>query len=172
MAEVKTRTRKSTASPKAQEVDEAKNEAAARKAEKAEAREAAKAAKAEEAAKAKAEKEAAKAEAAERKAKEQEEARAELIESGALIVDGDTEYNLITEFKKETVAQRAQEVIETLKGSDVPVSGKKLAEDFGGGTVQWVAFFGILRVLGLVKVYRSSTGVRGGSGLAYLWTGE
>lgn len=139
---------------------------AAEKAERDAKREQEKAEKAEARAKEKAEKEAA-------KQAEIDAAR----EAGTLItatVDGkDTTFTVSTP-KKSEVADRALEVINELKedGREVPIPGKYFADKHGGGTVQWVAFFGMLRVLGLVEVYRFSTGERGESGLAYRWIAE
>lgn len=99
------------------------------------------------------------------------------IEAGTLITaeteDGKTITFTVVEPKKDTVAQRALEVINELKAeaTEVPMPGKYFADKHGGGTVQWVAFFGMLRVQGLVQVYRFSTGERGESGLAYRWVG-
>lgn len=168
----KTRTRKASGTPstataagrrKAAEKSTAKGKSAAKNLQSDEAK-----------AKAKEAREKASAEKAEAKA----QARQELIDSGDLIEITDNgevsiEYNA-TEPKKDQVAQRAHEVIEELKerGREVPVSGKELADKYGGGTVQWVAFFGMLRVLGLVKAYRFKTGERGKSGMSYLWIGD
>lgn len=76
-----------------------------------------------------------------------------------------------TEPKKEQVAGRARDVIlDLIEGAtEVPMSGKELADKYGGGTVQWVSFFGMLRVLGHVQPYRFKGD--GQSGLAYLWVG-
>lgn len=172
MAETKTRTRKASGTPstataagrrKAAEGDAAKAEKEKKASKAAEAKKAA----AEAREKAKAEKNQA-----------AEKARQEALQSGDLIEVSDNgevsiEFN-VTEPKKDQVAQRAHEVIEELKerGREVPVSGKELADKYGGGTVQWVAFFGMLRVLGLVRAYRFKTGERGKSGMAYLWIGD
>lgn len=98
-----------------------------------------------------------------------------ITEAAEVTSNGDWEGYTYTvaEPKKEEVAQRALSVITDLqeKATEVPFPGKELAEEYGGGTVQWVAFFGMLRVLGLVKAYRFKTGERGQSGLAYLWIG-
>lgn len=190
MPETKTRTVKSSATPKQAEVDDSKARAEAKKAEQNEAKaakvaeaEQEKAAKADERAKAKAEadatkaaekaeKEAEKVAAKEAKVSEAAAERQELIDSGAIIENNDELFTEVVEFKKDLVASRAHDVIEILKASDTPVRGSALAEQFGGGTVQWVAFFGMLRSLELIKVYRASTGVRGGGGLAYMWIGD
>lgn len=112
---------------------------------------------------------------AKREAKEQERAaaRKELVDSGNLIVDGDTEFHKIERDEKKNLEIRAAGIIETLKtkGTKVPVSSKSLQDEFGGGVVQYVAIFGVLKELGLVEAYRSRTGERGGSGVAYLWVG-
>jgi hypothetical protein len=142
---------------------------------KAEAAEARKAAQAEKAAEKKAE--------AEKKAKEREEAKAAkereagearqaLIDSGALIVDGSTEYHAITREEDLTVETRAASIVNTLKASKTPVAGKDLQDENGGGWPQYLSFFAMLKSLGLVREYRSRTGERGGSGVAYLWIGE
>lgn len=189
MATTRTRTRQST-STKATETAAATDDTAARAAakaaeqaekdaakaaeksqkdaERAEAAASAFAKKAADKAEREAEKEAAKAEKEQIKIAE----RQELLDSGDLIIDGDTEY-VATEPKKETVALRAKSVIEDLMldGTEIPVSGKDLADKYGGGTVQWVAFFGMLRVMGLIRNYRSRTGERGGSSGCYLWIG-
>ena len=186
MSETRTRTRQApstkqtesdesaetAAAQKAAKEAEAKAAKEAKEAEKAAAKAAADAKKAEEKAAKEAEKEAA------RKAKEEEAAkeRQALIDSGDLIEvenDGVTTTYTTAVAKKDAVAQRAADVIQVLKdrGTEVPVSGKELADQFGGGTVQWVSFFGMLRILGLVKVYRFRSGERGGSGLSYLWVG-
>jgi septal ring factor EnvC (AmiA/AmiB activator) len=168
----RTRTR-SQASPKADEQKAEKDAAAAKAAEK----EQDKAKKAEEA---KAKKEQAEKERAEKKAAKEAERAAErqkLIDAGELIEHSEngnvTEYT-VSEPKKDLVAQRAAQVIEELKadGREVPISGKYFADKYGGGTVQWVAFFGMLRVLGLVTPYRFKTGNRGESGLSYRWIGD
>lgn len=161
---VKTKVRKSTTKD-----DSAEKAAAVEK-------EAIRAAKAAEKA---AEKEAAKAEreAAKEKARLEKEAQAakeyqDAIDSGDLIVVGDVEYRKIDRSAgRDKLGERAGEVIEILKASKTPVSGKALADRFGGGTVQWVAYFAILRQLGLVEVYRSRTGERGQSTQCYLWIG-
>lgn len=131
-----------------------------------------------------AKKEAEKQEKAEARAKEKAEKLAEkqaeidaAIEAGTLItaeVDGKDTTFTVVEPKKDKVAQRALEVINELKedGREVPIAGKYFADKHGGGTVQWVAFFGMLRVLGMVQVYRFSTGERGESGLAYRWIAD
>jgi hypothetical protein len=187
-ATTRTRTRRAS-SAKADTTAAENDTAAAQAAEKAAEDAAKKEARDKEAAEKKAEREAEAAAKKEQKEKEKAEAKAAkeaeraserqaLIDSGDLIEVEDDDSNVTTfvtsEPKKDAVAQRALEVIEVLKadGREIPVAGKELADRFGGGTVQWVAFFGMLRVLGLVKVYRFRTGERGGSGLSYLWIGD
>lgn len=137
-------------------------------------------AKAEEKAKAKAAKEAEKAakakereEAKAAKQKEKEEARKALIDSGALIVDGDTEYVEVDKSDKPAkVDNRTAQVIEKLKAAKgKPVMGKDLHDELGGSWALMIPIFSTLKALGLVKEYRRRTGERGGSGLAYTWIG-
>lgn len=96
-----------------------------------------------------------------------------LVEAGEVDSEWQGYTYALAEPKKEEVAQRARLVIQDLvdKAQEVPLPGKDLANEYGGGTVQWVSFFGMLRVLGMVKPYRFRTGMRGESGLAYLWVG-
>lgn len=167
--EEQTNTEQEAAKARAAEVEAEKAAKEAKRAEEKAAREAEKTAEKEAKDKAKAEEKAA-------KEKERADARQALIDAGQLIEtedDGVTTTYTVSEPKKDAVAQRAAEVIQRLKdeGTEVPVHGKDLADEFGGGTVQWVAFFGMLRILGLVRVYRFKTGERGGSGLSYLWIG-
>lgn len=160
MAAAKTKTR--TTTTKAQRTAAAKRKAKETDNAKAKAAEAAaaKAAKAEESKKAR---EAKKAEAEQAKVAEREA----LIDSGALIVDGDVEYHAVDRDELLTVESRAKGIIDTLKASDVPVSGKDLQDEFGGGWPQYLSIFATLKVLDLVTEYRSRTGERGGSGVAY-----
>jgi colicin import membrane protein len=171
MAASKTRTRKPTASAKSKQTADEKKAAAAKK---AEAEEAAKAKREAKAAEAKAKKEAAQKERDEKRAakeKEASEAHAAAIESGALIIDGSTEYHAVEREEDLTVETRAAEVVKALKDSKTPVSGKALQEQFDGGWPQYLSFFAMLKSLELVREYRSRTGERGGSGVAYLWIG-
>lgn len=154
-----------TAAAKAAEAKAEKEAAEKHKREAREAKQAEKKAEAEQKAK---ERQAAK----EAKEKEAEEARAALIDSGALIVDGSTEYHAVTREDDLTVETRAASIVEALKASDTPVSGKSLQDDNGGGWPQYLSFFAMLKSLGLVREYRSRTGERGGSGVAYLWIGS
>lgn len=193
MATTPTRTRTRRApSAKTEQTEAEKTAAAAKAAESAEdaarkeaekeskekERAEAKAKREQEAAEKKAEKEKERAEAKAAKEAERVAERQALLDSGELIEteddDGTVTTYVYSEPKKDAVAQRAADVIEDLKrdGREIPVSGKDLAEKYGGGTVQWVAFFGMLRILGLVKPYRFRTGERGGSGLSYLWIGD
>lgn len=179
---------KARADAKAEKDNEAKEKREAERKEREEKREQEKA---EREAKRAADKEAKEKEReAEKLAKEQEkiQKRQDQIDSGQIIfathegdlvdaADANGEFDgvtyVLTEPKKETVANRARQVIQDLieEGQVVPVSGKDLAERYEGGTVQWVAFFGMLRVLGYVQPYRFKTGNRGESGLAYKWIG-
>jgi hypothetical protein len=164
----------------------------ATKSKKAQEQEAEKAAATERKAKEQAEKQAAKeAKAKEREAKKQAaekdraakkeakahaalEARQALVESGDLIENDGTEFHRVTREDTPTVESRAVAVIAALqaKGRTVPVSGKALQDEFDGGWPQYLSFFAMLKSLGLVREYRSRTGERGGSGVAYLWIGE
>ncbi len=91
------------------------------------------------------------------------------IDSGALIENGDTEFHLVVRDETPTVEGRAQEVLDRLQASDTPVNGSALRDELGGGWPQYLSFFAMLKSLGLVREYRSRTGERGGSGVAYLW---
>lgn len=125
-----------------------------------------KAKKAEEAKKAREEeREAKKAAKEEAKQKEREDA----IKSGALIEDGDYEFHRVEKDEQGTVEERAEAVIEALKGSKTPVVGRELMETHGGGWPQFLSFFAMLKVQGLVIEYRRRGGERGTSGVAYLW---
>lgn len=111
------------------------------------------------------EREAKKAAKEEAKTKE----RAEAIKSGALIEDGDFEFHRVEREDKQTVEERAETVLERLKASKTPVVGKELMEELGGGWPQYLSFFSLLKVQGLVVEYRRRGGERGSSGVAYLW---
>jgi sRNA-binding protein len=151
------------ASKKAEQDAKAKKDAEERKKAK-------EAAKAEE----KAAKAAAREEARAAKEKAKAEARQAAIDSGELIVDGDTEYRLVQvdEDRDATLDERSVQVIEELKGSDLPVMGKDLQEKFGGGYPLYIPIFSTLKALGLIKEFRRRTGERGGGGKAYLWVGD
>lgn len=112
--------------------------------------------------------------AAKKAAKEEAKAteRKELIDSGKLIEDGDYEFHLVEKDERGTVEDRAEEVINALKASKVPVVGRELMEKHGGGWPQFLSFFSLLKVQGLVKEYRRRGGERGTSGVAYLWVGD
>lgn len=114
------------------------------------------------------EREAKKAAKEEAKVKE----RKELIDSGKLIEDGDFEFHLVEREDLQTVEERAQEVIKRLKASKVPVVGRELMDELGGGWPQFLSFFSLLKVTGQVKEYRRRGGERGTSGVAYLWIGD
>lgn len=111
------------------------------------------------------EREAKKAAKEEAKAAERQEA----IDSGALIEDGDFEFHKVDREDRQTVEERAATVVERLKESKVPVVGKELMEELGGGWPQYLSFFSLLKVQGLVIEYRRRGGERGTSGVAYLW---
>lgn len=127
-----------------------------------------------------------KAEREQRKAEKDDKAREEqerLEKSGALITvpneDGEGETRFVRvdrngDEERKGLEQRAFDVIGILKetGREIPISGKWMQEAFGGGVVQYVAIFGVLKELNLVEAYRMSTGERGGSGVAYRWVGE
>lgn len=129
----------------------------------------------------KAEEKAAKEEerAAKAAAKEEEKTaqRSEAIESGKLIVHPDDESVEFWESEKDedkdyALDDRSEAVIATLKASKVPVMGKDILEEHGGGYPLYIPIFSTLKALGLVKEYRRRTGVRGGGGKAYMWVGE
>lgn len=157
-------------SKKAKQDEADKKAAEERKKAKAEEREAKKAAKEQE----KKEKEEAREKAKAEKQEAKEKERQDAIDSGQLIVDGDTEFHLWTpdEDKDHTLIDRSNAVIEELKGSKLPVMGKDLQEKLGGGYPLYIPIFTTLEALGLIKVYRRRTGIRGGGGKAYLWVGE
>lgn len=179
---------KARADEKAARDKEAKDK---REAERKERQERQERERAEREAKRKAEKEAKEKEKEEAKAAKEEakvKERQDKIDRGEIIFathDGDVvpaseangDFNgvtyVLTEPKKEEVANRARSVIKDLieGATEVPMPGKELADEYGGGTVQWVAFYGMLRVLGYIRPYRFRTGERGESGLAYLWIG-
>lgn len=161
-------------SKKAQEQETEKAVAAERKAAEAAEKQAAKEAKN---ADRKAKKEAAEKEKAEKKQAKAHaalEARKALVESGDLIENDGTEFHRVTRDESPTVETRATEVIAKLKsdGRTLPIAGKALQDEFDGGWPQYLSFFAMLKSLGLVREYRSRTGERGGSGVAYLWIGD
>lgn len=129
--------------------------------------------KAEEKAKKQAEEKAAREAEREAKKKEKEEAKAkerqDLIDSGALICDGDYEFHKVEKDEQGTVEERAEAVLEALKSSKIPVVGRELMEKHGGGWPQFLSFFALLKVQGQVIEYRRRGGERGTSGVAYLW---
>lgn len=112
-----------------------------------------------------AEREAKKAAKEEAKTKERDDA----IASGALIEDGDYEFHKVEKDETGTVEDRAAAVLKSLKDSKVPVVGRELMEELGGGWPQFLSFFSLLKVQGLVIEYRRRGGERGTSGVAYLW---
>lgn len=57
-----------------------------------------------------------------------------------------------------------------LRESEVPVLAKDIHKEQGGAYALLIPVFSTLLALGLVTRYRRSTGERGGSGVAYLWT--
>lgn len=120
-------------------------------------------AKAKAAADAKKAREAARAKREEAKAAE----RQSLIDSGALIVDGDSEYHR-TDGDAGDVEKRAEAVLKALQSSKVPVVGRDLMNELGGGWPQYLSMFSLLKAQGLVIEYRRRTGERGGAGVAYL----
>lgn len=150
-------------SKKAEEQAKAKKDAEERKAQKEQEKK-----------EAKEKKEQERKEAQEKKEAEKKEARQKLIDDGDLIVDGDTEFHLsvVGEDKDTTLDDRSVAVIDKLKGSKLPVMGKDLQDEFGGGYPLYIPIFSTLKALGLIKEYRRRTGERGGGGKAYLWVGD
>lgn len=150
--------KKAKAEEKAQKEKERKEEAEAKKAAKEEE---------------KREKEEAREKAKKEKEEAKAKARQEEIDSGNLIVDGDTEFRLHVpdDDKDNALLERSAKVIDKLKGSKLPVMGKDLQEEFGGGYPLYIPIFTTLESLGLIKTYRRRTGERGGGGKAYLWVG-
>lgn len=122
----------------------------------------------------KAEREAAKEAARQAKIEAARAAKQELLDSGKLIEDGEAEYHLIEREETPTVEQRAMNALEYLQehGREVPVLGKTLQKEFGGGWPQWLSFFSMLKACGLVREYRMRTGERGGGGVSYLYVGD
>lgn len=157
-------------SKKAKQDEKDKAEAEARKKAKQEEAEAKKAAKEQEKKEKEEEREKAKKEKEEAKAKE----RQDLIDSGSLIVDGTTEFHLYApdEDKDQALLERSANIVAKLKASKLPIMGKDLQEEFGGGYPLYIPVFTTLETLGLIKVYRRRTGERGGGGKAYLWVGD
>jgi hypothetical protein len=93
--------------------------------------------------------------------------RQKLIDNGELIVNGDAEFHR-TDSETGEVEKRAEAVLKALKSSKIPVVGKDLQEEFGGGWPQYLSFFSLLKAQGTVIEYRRRTGERGGAGVAYL----
>jgi hypothetical protein len=143
MAETKTRTRQSGGSTKSKAQEKEQSDAQKRKAQEAEARET--------------------------KRKEAEEARAkarqEQIDSGALVVDGEVEFHKVEKDTQGKLETRAASVLEALKASKVPLR----KSDIAGADITATGMFAMLKAQGLVIEYRSRSGERGGSGVAYLW---
>lgn len=112
---------------------------------------------------------AAEAEARATKRAEAEKARAEerqaAIDNGTLIVVGETEFHLVEKDDLGKLETRAASVLKALKDSDVPLR----KSDIAGADITATGMFAMLKALGLVKAYRSRSGERGGSGVAYLW---
>jgi hypothetical protein len=164
------------AEQKAKEAADKKAARDAEKAEKAKEREAEKKAKAE--AKEKEQAEKAQEREAKKAAKEEEQTaqRQTLIDEGKLIEgENGIEFHLVEKDDRGTVEDRAQSVVDALKAaqkSGIPVSGRQLSEEFGGGWPQYLSFFSLLKVQGLVREYRSRGGERGESGVCYLWIGD
>jgi hypothetical protein len=96
--------------------------------------------------------------------------RQDLIDSGALIVNGDFEYHLVNRDDSLTVEDRAAAVVKALVASKTPVAGAELRDEHGGGWPQYLSFFAMLKSMGLVTEYRRRGGTRGSSGVAYLAT--
>ena len=146
--ETKTRTRASNAkaSTKAKSQTKEKSDAAKRK-------------EAEAAAKAKKREDAEKARAAERQ---------KAIDDGRLVVNGEVEYHLVEKDDLGKLETRANSVLKALKTSDTPLR----KADIAGADITATGMFAMLKALGLVKTYRSRSGERGGSGVAYLWVGD
>lgn len=111
--------------------------------------------------------------AADKRAKEKEAERQVRIDSGSLIVNGDVEFHVVEDKKKAVVDERTARVVELLKkATKTPVLGKDIHAnpEIGGAWPLLIPVFSTLKALGLVTEYRSRTGERGGSGVAYLWT--
>jgi membrane protein involved in colicin uptake len=148
MAETKTRTRASSSKASTKTKAQAKEKSDAAKRKEAEA----------------------KAKAQKREAAEKERAaeRQKAIDSGALVVNGEVEYHLVEGKDLGKLETRANDVLKALKNSDTPLR----KSDIAGADITATGMFAMLKALGLVKTYRSRSGERGGSGVAYLWDGE